>query len=84
MGDNAQPCFALLAGADNHAAMELALSAFASWLSTSALQFIDRSFDHRFIRKRGLDKLPDLMGEVNKGLSESTELLSVCFILYAH
>ena len=84
MGDDAQPRFSLLAGADNHAAMELALSALASWLSTFALELIDRSFDHRLMRKKGPDKLPDLIGELNKGLSESTEFLSVCSVLYAH
>jgi len=37
--------------------MELALSAFASWLSTLALELIDRSFDHRLIGEERLDKI---------------------------
>lgn len=82
--DNTQPRPAFLAGTDNHAAMELALSASASRLSTFALEIIDRSFDHKLIGEEGLDKLPDLVGESNKRLPKSTEFLPVCLILYAH
>jgi len=63
--------------------MELASSAFALRFSTLPLELIDRSFDHRLIAKKGLDKLPDLPGESNKGLSKLTEFAPV-YILYAH
>jgi len=82
MGDDAQCRLSLLAGADNHAAMELPLSGFASWLSTFALELIDRSFDHRLMGKEGLYKLPDLIAESNKALPKATELVSVYLTLY--
>jgi len=66
MGNDAQLCLALLTSADNHAGMELALSAFASWLPAFAPDLIDRSFNHRPMRKKGRDKLPDLMGELKE------------------
>jgi hypothetical protein len=64
--------------------MKLPTSAFTPGLSTSALQLIDRPFDHWPVRKKGFDEPLDLVGQTKKGLSKSTELLSVCFILYAH
>ncbi|MBW2077967.1 MAG: hypothetical protein JRI71_10550, partial [Deltaproteobacteria bacterium] len=60
--DCAQLSFALLACAQNHAVMELALSAFAPWFSTFSLQFIDGSFDYRRIGKKWFNNLPDLPG----------------------
>jgi hypothetical protein len=46
--------------------MQLALSASAGGLSTFALQFIDRSFDHRLIGEKGLNKLSDLIEKTAK------------------
>jgi hypothetical protein len=64
--------------------MELTLSTFTPRLSTSALQFIDRPFDHRPIGKEGFDQPLRLVGQMKKGLPKPTELLSVCFLLHAH
>jgi hypothetical protein len=64
--------------------MELPPSTFTPWLSTSALQLIDCAFDHRPIGKEGFHEPLDLVGQMKKGLSKPTNLLSVCFPLYAH
>ena len=82
--DDAQPRSSPLAGTHYHAAVEFALSTFASWFSTLALELIDRSFDHRLIGKKGLNKLPDLISESNKRLSKLTEFTPVCSTLYSH
>jgi len=64
--------------------MELSTSTFAPWLSTLALQLIDRSLDHRPVGKAWFDKSFDLAGQMNKTLAKLTEFLSVCLSLYAH
>jgi hypothetical protein len=64
--------------------MKLPTSTFTPGLPTSALQFIDCSFGHGPVRKEGFDESLDLVSQMKKGLSKSTELLSACFILYAH
>jgi hypothetical protein len=64
--------------------MELPPSTFTARLSTSALQLIDRPFDHRPIRKERFDKSLDLTGQMKKGLPKPTEFLSVRLFLYAH
>jgi hypothetical protein len=64
--------------------MELALSAFAPWLSTFSLQFIDRSFDYRLIGEKRIDKLLYLLGKPTKGLPELTEFFLLGCHLYAY
>jgi len=64
--------------------MELPPSTFTSRLSTSALQLIDRPFDHRPIRKKRFHQAPDLVGQMKKTLPKLTEFLSIPFTLYAH
>jgi len=64
--------------------MKLPTSTPTPRLSTSALQFIDRPFDHRPIGKEGFDEPLDLVGQMKKGLPKPTELLLVSFMLYAH
>jgi hypothetical protein len=64
--------------------MQLPPSTFTSRLSTSALQLIDRPFDHRPIKKEWFDKPPDLVGQMKKTLPKLTEFRSIPFILYAH
>jgi hypothetical protein len=64
--------------------MELTLSTFTPRLSTSALQFIDCAFNHWPIGKEGFHEPLDLAGQMKKRLSKPTNLLSVCFPLYAH
>jgi len=64
--------------------MKLTPSTFTARLTTSALQFIDRPLDHRPIGKQRLNNSFDLAGQMKKSLPKSTELLSVCFLLYAH
>jgi hypothetical protein len=81
--DDAQSRLAFLAGTYNHAAVELALSAFTSHFSTFSLQFIDRTFDHRQIGKKGFGKFPYLIAELNKALPKPAEFLSI-YVLYAH
>ena len=64
--------------------MELPLSAFTPGFSTLRLQFIDRSFDYRFVRKKGFNNLPDLGGESRKGLPELAEFFLIPGCLDAH
>jgi hypothetical protein len=64
--------------------MQLPPSTFTPRLSTSALQFIDCAFNHWPIGKEGFHEPLDLAGQMKKGLSKPTHLLSVCFHLYAH
>jgi hypothetical protein len=64
--------------------MEVALSAFTPRFSTFRLQFIDRSFDHRLVRKTWVNNLPDLVGESSKGLPKLAECLLIPGCLYAH
>jgi hypothetical protein len=64
--------------------MEFPPGTFTARLSTSALQLIDRPFDHRSIGKERLDKTLDLAGQVKKSLPKLTEFLSISFLLYAH
>jgi len=54
------------------------------WLATPAPELIDRSLNHGLIGKEGFNELPDLIGESNKRLPETTESLSVRLFLYAH
>lgn len=53
-------------------------------LPTLTLKLIDRSFNHSFIGKEGLNKSANLMAQMNEGLPKSTEFLSVSTFLYAH
>ena len=64
--------------------MQLALCTLAARLSTFALEFIDRSFDYRPIGEERVDKLSNLISELNKGLPKSAKLTFICFRLYAH
>jgi hypothetical protein len=64
--------------------MEFPPSTFTSRLSTSALQLIDRPFDHRPIGKERFDKSPDLVGQMKKTLPKLTEFFSIPLALYAH
>jgi hypothetical protein len=64
--------------------MKLPPSTFTAWLPTAALQFIDCAFDHWPIGKEGFYEPLDLRGQLKKGLPKPTNLLSVCFLLYAH
>jgi hypothetical protein len=64
--------------------MELPPSTFTPRLSTPALQFIDGAFDHGPMGKEGFHEPLDLAGQMKKGLPKPTNLLSVCFPLYAH
>lgn len=64
--------------------MEVALGAFTPGFSTFSLQFIDRSFDHRLIRKKWVNNLPDLLGESGKGLPKLAEFFLIPGCLYAH
>ena len=64
--------------------MQLPLSALASWFSTFSLQFIGGSFNHRPIREKRFNNLPDLVGESSKGLPKLAELFLICGCLYAH
>ena len=64
--------------------MEFALGTLTSGLSTFAFQFIDRSFDHWFLGKKGINKLTELISKIAKGLPKLTEVFSFCFALYAH
>jgi hypothetical protein len=64
--------------------MQLPPSTPTSRLSTSATKLIDRAFDHRPIGKEGLNEPLHLVDELNKGLAEPAEFLSVCSMLYAH
>src|SRR4030042_1771038 len=64
--------------------MELPPSTFTPRLSTSTLQFINCAFDHGPIGKERSHEPLDLAGQMKKGLSKPTHLLSVCFHLYAH
>jgi len=84
MGNDPYPGLASFAGADHHARMELSPSTFTSRLSTSALQLIDRAFDHWPIGKQSFHKSLDLAGQAKKRLPKLTEFLSVRSILYAH
>jgi hypothetical protein len=82
--DRSQLRFAFLTGTDNHAGVELALSALAAWLSTFSLELIDAAFQDRPIGKKGLDKPFHLVGELKKGLSKATEFFFCSVILHAH
>jgi hypothetical protein len=64
--------------------MELPPSTFTPRLSTSALQLIDRPFDHRLIGKERFDQGPDLPGQTEKSLPKPTEFFPVSFTLYVH
>jgi hypothetical protein len=64
--------------------MKVSLRALAPGFSTFSLQFIDRSFDHRLIRKKRVDNLPDVVGKPTKGLSKLAEFFLICGSLYAH
>jgi hypothetical protein len=77
MGNDLQLRLSLLAGADHHPAMKLALGAFASGFSTSTLQFIDCSFDHRSIGKERFDEPLEIVAKMKKGLPKPTEFLSL-------
>jgi hypothetical protein len=80
----AQSSFALLACAQNHAMMEAALSAFTPRFSTFRLQFIDRSFDYRLVRKKGFNNMTDLVSESRKELPKPAEFFLIPGCLYAH
>lgn len=82
--DRSQLRFAFLTGTDNHAGVELALSALAPWLSTFSLELIDGALQYRPIRKEGADKPFHLVYELKKGLSKATEIFFCRVILYAH
>jgi len=84
MGNDLQSGPASFAGADHHARVQLASSTFTSRLSTPALQLIDRSFDHGSVRKEGVNESLEIVGQMEKGLSEATEPLSIGPRLYAH
>jgi len=64
--------------------MELTLGTSTSWFSTFRLQFIDRSFDHGLIGKKGVNNLSDLVGESSKGLPKLAECFLIRGCLYAH
>jgi len=64
--------------------MQLALCTLAAWLSTFALEFIDRSFDYRPIGEERINKLSNLISELNKGVPKSAKFTFICFRLYAH
>ena len=57
--------------------MELPPSTFTSRLSTSALQLIQRPFDHRPIRKEWFDQSPDLVGQMKKALPKLTPVVGL-------
>jgi len=84
MGNDLQSSLASLTGADHHARMQLPPSTLTARLSTSALQLIDRPFDHRSIGEERLDNPLDLASQLGKRLPKLTEFLSVLLILYAH
>lgn len=76
--------FSILTGTDNHAGVELTLSALATRLSTFSLQLIDAAFQYRLIGKEGADKPLHLVYELKKGLSKATEFFFCEIILYAY
>lgn len=82
--DCSQLRFAFFTGTDNHAGVELSLSALAAWLSTFSPKLIDGAFQYRPIGKEGVDKPFHLVYELEKGLSKATELFFCDVILYDH
>jgi hypothetical protein len=82
--DRSQLRFAFLTGTDNHAGVELTLSALAAWLSTFSPKLIDAAFQYRPIRKERVDKPLHLVYELKKGLSKATEFFFCGVRLYAH
>ena len=53
--------------------MQLTLCALAARLSTFAFELIDRAFDYGLIGEEGLNKLPNLISELNKGKPEAAK-----------
>jgi hypothetical protein len=64
--------------------MQLTLGTLAPGFAALALELIDRPFDHRLIGKKGFDELSNFSCKTNQRLTETTELFSIPFCLYAH